>query len=280
LGSVREAVSRSGGTATLQSRFQYDLFGRKTVVQSGGASIDPTRAFAGLYENGSILLALNRAYDSDLGRWLSRDPIGEPGGLNLFSYAGNNPVNEIDLDGLCPQRGWILSEGQYRDPNTGKIHGPDGKPLRDQLNPFNPENFQDFGESSPSPFRASSLPSLSGSTPNTSRALVPKGSRSLGRWGETRLLQELNGQGFKPSRSLPTSLGPRFPDRLLDGISHEAKGGLNVKLNPKIERQILKDAELIQEGVLKGAHWHFFQGASPDVIEFLQRFNGITFTVY
>ena len=33
--------------------------------------------------------------------WLSRDPIGENGGLNLYGYVGNNPVNLLDPLGLC-----------------------------------------------------------------------------------------------------------------------------------------------------------------------------------
>jgi RHS repeat-associated protein len=34
-----------------------------------------------------------------LGRWGSRDPIAENGGINLYGFAGNNSVNRIDIDG-------------------------------------------------------------------------------------------------------------------------------------------------------------------------------------
>jgi uncharacterized protein RhaS with RHS repeats len=39
-------------------------------------------------------------YDSRPGRWLSRDPIGENGGANLYSFVGNNPVERVDPLGL------------------------------------------------------------------------------------------------------------------------------------------------------------------------------------
>ncbi len=35
-----------------------------------------------------------------LGRWLSRDPIGERGGLNLYGFVQNNPGNNFDVYGL------------------------------------------------------------------------------------------------------------------------------------------------------------------------------------
>jgi RHS repeat-associated protein len=47
---------------------------------------------------------LHRYYDPRLGRWLSRDPIGEEGGLNLYAYCGNDPVNRHDPLGLADYR--------------------------------------------------------------------------------------------------------------------------------------------------------------------------------
>lgn len=40
------------------------------------------------------------AYSSTLGRWISRDPIEEQGGLNLYAYVVNNPIAFADPLGL------------------------------------------------------------------------------------------------------------------------------------------------------------------------------------
>ena len=41
-----------------------------------------------------------RCYDPATGRWPSRDPIGERGGVNLYGFVGNNGVNFVDYLGL------------------------------------------------------------------------------------------------------------------------------------------------------------------------------------
>ena len=38
-------------------------------------------------------------YNPSIGRWLSRDPLQEKGGLNLYANVGNNPINSVDPDG-------------------------------------------------------------------------------------------------------------------------------------------------------------------------------------
>lgn len=41
------------------------------------------------------------SYPRRIWSWLSRDPIGEWGGLNLFSFVANNPILYSDQNGLC-----------------------------------------------------------------------------------------------------------------------------------------------------------------------------------
>ena len=41
-----------------------------------------------------------RWYDPATGRWISKDPIGISGGLNLYAFCGNDPVNYVDPWGL------------------------------------------------------------------------------------------------------------------------------------------------------------------------------------
>ena len=117
------------------------------------------------------------------------------------------------------------------------------------------------------------------STPTSNRALIPMAAVSRGQWGEARLDQVLGGRAKKPSKGFKTDLGIRFVDRFLHEIAHESKAGLDMKLSSKMRTQVLKDAELIRAGKIHGAHWHFFQGAHPDTLKFLEQ-NGIHYTVY
>ena len=49
-------------------------------------------------ETGLVLMT-NRYYDPGTGRFLTRDPIGYGGGINLYGFVGNNPVTGADPEG-------------------------------------------------------------------------------------------------------------------------------------------------------------------------------------
>jgi hypothetical protein len=45
-----------------------------------------------------------RYYDTEVGRFISEDPIGFDGGdVNLYAYVGNNPMLLVDPWGLCSE---------------------------------------------------------------------------------------------------------------------------------------------------------------------------------
>ena len=38
-----------------------------------------------------------RFYNPDLGRWVSRDPIGEEGDINIYALVWNSPIDFFDI---------------------------------------------------------------------------------------------------------------------------------------------------------------------------------------
>lgn len=96
LGSIHEMLK---GAGTVVARYDYDPYGRSTTIL-GTTPTDMN--FTGLYRHAksNLDLAAYRTYDPDLGRWLSRDPIAEKGGLNLYAYVQNRAVDRVDPLGL------------------------------------------------------------------------------------------------------------------------------------------------------------------------------------
>ncbi|MGH7562551.1 MAG: RHS repeat-associated core domain-containing protein [Gemmatimonadales bacterium] len=53
-------------------------------------------------DKGGLNFRRNRYYDPASGRFTQEDPLGLAGGLNLYGFAGGDPVNFGDPFGLCP----------------------------------------------------------------------------------------------------------------------------------------------------------------------------------
>jgi RHS repeat-associated protein len=106
LGSPRLVVNASSGAVV--HRIDYDAFGAVTnesLAADGVYTAALPFGFAGgLYDRDTALLRFGaRDYDPAIGRWLSKDPAGLSGGLNLFQYAAGDPVNFVDINGR-----WIV----------------------------------------------------------------------------------------------------------------------------------------------------------------------------
>jgi len=82
------------------AHYEYSPFGEITA-QSGGMADGFTFRFSTKYyesETGIIHYEI-RPYRPSLGCWMSRDPIEERGGMNLYGFVRNCPTMAIDRDG-------------------------------------------------------------------------------------------------------------------------------------------------------------------------------------
>ena len=82
-------------------RYEYDAFGNETSSKTGFGPYNPFRFSSEYVDNETGWSAYKyRYYSPQIGRFLSRDPIAERGGLNLYGFVGNNPLCRTDQFGL------------------------------------------------------------------------------------------------------------------------------------------------------------------------------------
>ncbi|HTD25005.1 MAG TPA: RHS repeat-associated core domain-containing protein [Terriglobales bacterium] len=96
LGSVLALVDASG---TLGAQYTYDPYGSTSAFGTSGTS-----PFQYIGQENDILTSLYylhaRYYSPALGRFISQDPIGLAGGINVYAYASDDPIDFIDPFGL------------------------------------------------------------------------------------------------------------------------------------------------------------------------------------
>jgi RHS repeat-associated protein len=109
LGSTRALTDASGSVV---ERIDYDSFGQSTN------SLYTRYLYTGRELDSATDLYYYRArwYDAQHGRFISEDPIGLMGGINMYAYVINNPLGYSDPLGLCPQK-----------PACGPIHFEPGQ---------------------------------------------------------------------------------------------------------------------------------------------------------
>ena len=86
----------------VSATYEYDPFGNALGATGHAAARNPFR-FSTTYQDPVTGFSYYgyRFYDPGHGRWLNRDPIAEAGGLNLYGFVGNDPVNAVDVLGMA-----------------------------------------------------------------------------------------------------------------------------------------------------------------------------------
>ncbi|MEW6027695.1 MAG: RHS repeat-associated core domain-containing protein [Planctomycetota bacterium] len=111
LGSV---VALSNSSGTVAETYRYSVYGE---VRSVGVLGNPYSYTGRPFDTETGLYYYRaRYYDAGLRRFLQPDPIGYMGGMNLYAYVGNSPVNWVDPLGL-----WTVQIGIGE--NIGAVFG-------------------------------------------------------------------------------------------------------------------------------------------------------------
>src|SRR6266540_5585466 len=105
-GNVVALVNATNGAVAAQ--YEYGPFGEILRATGPLASVNPFLFSTKFYdwETGFYYYGY-RYYDAATGRWLSKDPIEELGGLNLYGFVGNDGVNGLDKFGLFALGGFL-----------------------------------------------------------------------------------------------------------------------------------------------------------------------------
>jgi RHS repeat-associated protein len=125
LGSI---LGLADSSQAITTSYTYEPYGGTTA--QGAASTNPVQ-YTGRENDGTGLYYYrNRYYSPGLSRFVSEDPIGLEGGVNLFAYVSGDPVSRVDPLGL---RDNVPGGGGGWDGG-----GPIGEPCRlvQQLGPF------------------------------------------------------------------------------------------------------------------------------------------------
>ncbi|MBK1882238.1 RHS repeat-associated core domain-containing protein [Luteolibacter pohnpeiensis] len=113
-------------TGALARQNDYDPFGNVVMKRSLLSGVPDFGFSTKLQDTESGLLYFGyRFYDPITGRWPSRDPIEEDGGINLYGFVGNDGMNRWDLLGLkieAPEQAKeLLNKAKNLDPGLKKM---------------------------------------------------------------------------------------------------------------------------------------------------------------
>lgn len=94
----KNVIELRNASGTKTDSYIYDPFGK---VTHDGSSSNPFRFSSEFYDAETLSVYYNyRDYIPAIGRWRTKDPIEEQGGVNLYGMINNNTIYYIDILGL------------------------------------------------------------------------------------------------------------------------------------------------------------------------------------
>ena len=119
-GNITYLVNGSQGLA---ASYRYDPFGN-LIASSGSVANANTYRFSSKENHDdnvfpSMYYYGNRWYAPSLQRWLNRDPMGEQGGINLYRFVENDPIDLVDPNGLDPYGNPVSGPKTISGPASG-----------------------------------------------------------------------------------------------------------------------------------------------------------------
>jgi RHS repeat-associated protein len=123
LGSTIALTDASGNVT---DQFNYTPYG-ELMARTG--STDTPYTFCGrhgvYWEGGALYHMKARYYRADIARFISPDPLGIAGGVNLYAYANGDPIRFLDALGLCAQKSdWTIIKDNYVRMGEHNKQGP------------------------------------------------------------------------------------------------------------------------------------------------------------
>jgi len=98
---IGSTVAITDSSGAIVNKYSYDEHGK--VLNQEEAIPNPFKyvgRFGVMDEGNGLLYMRARYYDPEVGSFISKDPIGFGGGLNLYAYVANNPIRFTDPLGL------------------------------------------------------------------------------------------------------------------------------------------------------------------------------------
>jgi RHS repeat-associated protein len=99
---IASTIGMTDSAGNVVNKYAYDAFGKVlNQVETVQNPFKYVGQFGVMDEGNGLLYMRSRYYDPELGRFISKDPIGFLGGdINFYAYVQSNPINAIDPLGL------------------------------------------------------------------------------------------------------------------------------------------------------------------------------------